>query len=217
MKRSYNINESTPILSESKKIVLFGEADMGKSTFFEKLNKLHDSDYTFQKKYKSTDNFDFNRIHLTTDNGIIIIDLWDTAGQESRGGKVRDAYLKGAEGVLLFYDVSNKKSINNITTWLEQIKTIAPNVPVAVIGNKSDTLKDLQQSESVKIREKNLERDIGHKNIKNFLISIKENTHLESSSSYWSSTITTKEEEGCLVGLEYVLSNIFNKALIIKN
>ena len=76
MKRSYNINESTPILSESKKIVLFGEADMGKSTFFEKLNKLHDSDYTFQKKYKSTDNFDFNRIHLTTDNGIIIIDLW---------------------------------------------------------------------------------------------------------------------------------------------
>ena len=29
------------------------------------------------------------------------VDLWDTAGQENRGGKLRDAYLKGADGVLV--------------------------------------------------------------------------------------------------------------------
>ena len=213
MKRSYESTESTT-MGEPKKIVLLGQSSIGKSTFFDKLNKLTDSEYTFQKKYKATDNFDFNRLKLTTNKGIVTVDLWDTAGQENRGGKLRDAYLKGADAVLLLYDVSNSESINNIKIWLDQIRMIAPKAPVAVIGNKCDTLKNLQQTESVKIRDCNLMRDVGHKNIKNFLISIKENTHLEDSSTFWSSS-STKEVEGCLVGVEYVLSTIFNQSITI--
>jgi len=200
--------------SDPKKIVLLGDGCIGKSTLFDKINKLTDPEYTFPKKYKATDNFDFNRININIGNENIIVDLWDTAGQENRGGNIRDAYLKGADGILLLYDISESKTIENISKWLDQIKKTAPNVPVAVLGNKSDKFINLQQSESVKLRECNLQRDVGHNNIKNFLISIKENTHIEFVTSYWSSP-TIKELPGCLVGLEYVLSNIFNKTIII--
>ena len=204
MKRNYNEpNNNKP---EPVKIVLLGDGCIGKSTFFNKLSNLTDSEYQFQKKYKATDNFDFNRLNIDTNRGIQVVDLWDTAGQENRGGQLRDAYLKGADGILLMYDVTEKKTIENITKWLDQIKRVCSNVPVAVVGNKADLFNDLQQSETVKLRECNLQRDVGHKLIKNFLISIKEDTHIESVTSGFFSTKTSyKEVEGCMSGLEYLL------------
>ena len=215
MKRNYNEpNNNKP---EPLKIVLLGDGCIGKSTFFNKLSNLTDSEYQFQKKYKATDNFDFNRLNIDTNRGIQVVDLWDTAGQENRGGQLRDAYLKGADGILLMYDVTEKKTIENITKWLEQIKRVCPNVPIAVIGNKADILKDLQQSETVKLRECNLQRDVGHKLIKNFLISIKEDTHIESITSGFFSTKTLyKEVEGCMSGLEYLLSILNEPDIKIK-
>lgn len=208
-------NEVDSILGTPKKIVLLGDGCIGKSTFFNKLTNLNDENYRFPKKYQATDNFDFDRVNLKVNTGTTTIDLWDTAGQENRGGKLRDAYLKGADGILLLYDVSEKRTIENIPMWLDQIKTVSPNVPVAVLGNKSDKFDNLQQSEMVKLRECNLYRDIGHKNIKNFLISIKEDTHLEFNSSFWSSAITVKEEASCLIGLEYLLTNIYGQPVTI--
>ena len=213
-KRKYCETE-TISLGDTKKIVLLGDGCIGKSTLFDKLNKLNDSDYKFPKKYKATDNFDFNRISVSTTCGVATVDIWDTAGQENRGGKMRDAYLKGADGVLLLYDVTESKTKDNISKWLKQINEICPNIPVAVLGNKSDKFNNLQQSELVKIRDCNLQRDYGYSKIKNFMISIKENTHLEFTSSYWSSTTSVSEKEGCLVGLEYILNNLYNTTLFI--
>jgi len=199
----------------SKKIVLFGDGCTGKSTMYQKLCELTNEDYRFNKNYQATDNFDFVRLQVKTNIGELSIDLWDTAGQENRGGKLRDAYLKGAEGVLLFYDVSEKKSATNIPEWLNQIRKIAPRVPVAVIGNKSDLLDELSQCESVKLRECNLQRDLGHTVIKNFLISIRNDTHIVTNSSFWSSSVTYNTEQSCLIGLEYVLSNLYNDTVKI--
>ena len=58
MKRSYtstSTNTSTPSLGEPKKIVLLGDGCIGKSTLFDKLNKLSDDNYKFPKKYKATE------------------------------------------------------------------------------------------------------------------------------------------------------------------
>lgn len=198
---------------DSKKIVLFGDGCTGKSTMYHKIRDFKNDDYTFDKRYKATDEFDFMRIQLKTSIGNITLDLWDTAGQENRGGKLRDAYLKGADGVLLFYDVSEKKSAANIPEWLYQIKQVVPGVPVAVVGNKSDKLTNLDQCESVKLRECNLQRDVGHHLVKNFLISIKNDTHIISNTSFWSSKVSFDVEQGCLIGLEYLLSNLYNSTV----
>lgn len=217
MKRSYHeIESETEVKCNIQKIVLLGDGCIGKSTLFHKLNNLNDDNYKFSKKYKATDNFDFNRIKLKTKLGNITIDLWDTAGQENKGGQLRDAYLKGADGVLLLYDVTERQTKENVTKWLTDIKRVSPGIPVAVLGNKSDKFKDLQQSESVKLRECNLQSTYGHKQVKNFLISIKEDTHLEFNSSFWSSNVTVEEQRGCLIGLEYVLNSILNNNIKIE-
>ena len=216
MKRTYHETVSEVKKYETKKIVLLGDGCIGKSTLFDKLNNLNNDDYRFSKKYKATDNFDFNRIDLSTNLGQVTIDLWDTAGQETKGGKLRDAYLKGADGVLLLYDVTETKTKENINKWLSEIKRVSPGIPVAVLGNKSDKFKDLQQSEGVKLRECNLQSAYGNKQVKNFLISIKEDTHLEFNSSFWSSNVIVEEQRGCLVGLEYVLNSILNTELKIE-
>ena len=205
---------SNVISDEPKKIVLFGEGGIGKSTLFKKILSLKNDEYQFQKNYDATDNFDFNRIKIDTNVGVVIIDLWDTAGQEHTGGKLRDAYLKGADGVLLLYDVTKRETIEHMPKWLTQIKKIAPNIPVAVIGNKAENIDKLQQYESIKIRDTTIEKDLGHKIFKNFLISIKEDIHVESVSGYFSSK--TIEIPGCLVGLEYILTNIFKQSITIN-
>tara|TARA_B110000908_G_C10240215_1_gene445648 strand:- start:1462 stop:2112 length:651 start_codon:yes stop_codon:yes gene_type:complete len=208
MKRSHSKAFTQVLSTEAKKIVLLGDGCIGKSTFFNKMDNLNNDEYRFPKKYKATDNFDFNRIVINTNKGIATIDLWDTAGQENRGGKLRDAYLKGADGVLLLYDVTERKTKENVEKWLQQIKKISPNIPVAVCGNKSDKFKNLQQSDSVKIRDCNLQSTFGCKKIKNFLISIKEDTHIEFTDSWFSGT-NISEKEGSLVGLEYILKELF--------
>ena len=206
---NFGSSSTTNYLGDPKKIVLLGDGCIGKSTLFDKLDNLTDENYRFPKKYKATDNFDFKRINVKTNKGIAIVDLWDTAGQESRGGMLRDAYLRGADGVLLLYDVSEPETKNNINKWIGLIKKVSPNVPVAVLGNKSDKFNNLQQNESVKLRDCNLKSDYGYDTIKNFLISIKEDTHIEfKSSGYFFGSDTIEEKPGCLIGLEYVLSNI---------
>ena len=205
MKRSHD-----DIEIETKKIVLFGESGIGKTTLFQKLSNLKNKNYTFIKKYNSTENFDLKAIQVDTTIGPVIIELWDTAGQETFG-KLRNAYLRGADGVLLLYDMSNPRTITNLNKWLDQIKTITPTIPVAVLGNKADHFDDLQQTHAVKLRDCNLQRDIGHANIKNFLISIKSDYHIEYNTSFWTGKTDIKKKDSCLIGLEYLLSNIFNK------
>jgi small GTP-binding protein len=207
-------DDDMTVLGDPIKIVLLGNSAIGKSTLFHKMTQLTNKNYKFPKAHCATDNFDFDRINLSTNQGIIIIDLWDTAGQENKGGKLRDAYLKGADGILLLYDVKQPLSASNIPKWLEQVKKVSPNIPVAVLGNKSENIETLQQNESVKIRDVNLYRDVGHKKIKNFLVSIKEDTHIETSTGFFSSSIKTVP--GCLVGLEYILSTKFGLPIIIS-
>ena len=114
MKRGYSEINNVSTLEGSHKIVLLGNGCIGKSTMFDKLVKLKNKDYKFPKKYKATDNFDFERLSIKTSAGYVEIDLWDTAGQENRGGKLRDAYLKGADGVLLLYDVTENKRLKKL-------------------------------------------------------------------------------------------------------
>ena len=66
MKRSHSEAFTNVLSTEAKKIVLLGDGCIGKSTFFDKMNNLNNEDYRFPKKYRATDNFDFNRLAINT-------------------------------------------------------------------------------------------------------------------------------------------------------
>ena len=64
--------------------------------------------------------------------------IWDTAGQE-RFRAITSAYYRGAVGALLVYDIANKKSFQNVSHWLTELKEHGDeNIIIMLVGNKSD-------------------------------------------------------------------------------
>ena len=72
------------------------------------------------------------------------LQIWDTAGQE-RFRAIQASYYKGANGILVVYDITERKSFDNLNSWLIEIeKNGNKNVYKLLIGNKSD-LEDQRQ------------------------------------------------------------------------
>ena len=68
--------------------------------------------------------------------------IWDTAGQE-RFRTVVSTYFRGAHGILLLYDVTNRDSFKNLESWLIEIeKNAKEKVLKILIGNKCDLTDD---------------------------------------------------------------------------
>ena len=70
--------------------------------------------------------------------------IWDTAGQE-KFRNINSSYYKGANGILVVYDITNKESFEGLTEWLIEIeKKSSKDVYKLLIGNKND-LEDKRQ------------------------------------------------------------------------
>jgi Ras-related protein Rab-1A len=69
----------------------------------------------------------------------LIQSSWDTAGQD-RFRTITEAYYRGAHGILLVYDTTNRESFQNIQTWLDDVKKHQGDQKSALIlvGNKTD-------------------------------------------------------------------------------
>lgn len=68
----------------------------------------------------------------------------DTAGQE-RFKIITNAYYRGAYGILIVYDISDKRSFNHIKDWFKDINKYTDNYPIKLIfGNKCDLAKEKQ-------------------------------------------------------------------------
>ncbi|XP_050885355.1 ras-related protein RABE1c [Lathyrus oleraceus] len=82
--------------------------------------------------------FDFKIITIEFDGKRIKLQTWDTAGQE-RFRTITTAYYRGAMGILLVYDVTDKASFNNIRNWVRNIEQHASdNVNKILVGNKAN-------------------------------------------------------------------------------
>ena len=66
------------------------------------------------------------------------LQIWDTAGQE-RFKNIQASYYKGANGILVVYDITNRESFEHLNSWLIEIeKNGNKNVYKLLIGNKND-------------------------------------------------------------------------------
>lgn len=64
--------------------------------------------------------------------------IWDTAGQE-RFKTITSSYYKGAHGIILVYDITDKQTFKDIDNWLaEADKNANENVIKLLVGNKAD-------------------------------------------------------------------------------
>jgi small GTP-binding protein len=86
------------------------------------------------------------RIFQLTDGSLVNVTIIDTAGQE-KYRSLTTQYYKGANGILLVYDISNKKSFDEINYYSGKIKeNCDDNVKIILLGNKTD-LEEQRQIE----------------------------------------------------------------------
>ena len=78
------------------------------------------------------------RLSLSPPLSLSLCQIWDTAGQE-RFRTITTSYFRGAQGILLVYDVTDRGSFQAIKTWVEEIERNADkHVNKILIGNKCD-------------------------------------------------------------------------------
>lgn len=104
---------------------------------------------SFNPTLVSTVGVNFKSKKLNIEGDYLQVQVWDTAGQE-QFHKITTSYYRGANGIMLVYDVSDKKTLDNVEYWIRNIKTnAAASVPVLLVGNKSDLrAKDTTSTES---------------------------------------------------------------------
>jgi small GTP-binding protein len=74
---------------------------------------------------------------LEVDGTIIHIEVIDTAGQEEFHSML-DQWIRGADGVLLLYDVSNRATFLELERFYEKMMQVDAGVPFMLVGNKCD-------------------------------------------------------------------------------
>ena len=116
------------------KILTIGESGVGKTSILRRFveNK-------FLKTHLATIGIDFKTKNLNIDNQDIKLKIWDTAGQE-RFRNITTQYYKGADGIVLVYDVTDEASYEKIREWMEQIlsNTQKEEIGLVLLGNKCD-------------------------------------------------------------------------------
>ena len=115
------------------KVLLLGNSNVGKSSLF-----LRFVDDVWNDTFVPTIGVDFKIKTFEIDSKKIKMQIWDTAGQE-RFKNIISSYYRGAHGILLLYDVTDKESFKNLSNWLIEIeKNASKNILRILIGNKSD-------------------------------------------------------------------------------
>ncbi|XP_066501009.1 ras and EF-hand domain-containing protein [Hoplias malabaricus] len=123
------------------KIVLAGDAAVGKSSFLLRLCKNE-----FKGTTSATLGVDFQMKTLVVDGVPTVLQLWDTAGQE-RFRSIAKSYFRRADGVLLLYDVTCEKSFLNVREWVDIIEDVSQDdVPIMLVGNKTDLRQQALQN-----------------------------------------------------------------------
>jgi small GTP-binding protein len=120
------------------KIVLLGDGAVGKTAIQTRYTKGF-----FREDYKVTIGMQYavkvcDIVASSGQKQQLRLQIWDLAGQE-RFHFMRSAFIEGSKGAVLVYDVTKRKSFDNLDAWLTELSNaIGGKVPMVLVGNKTD-------------------------------------------------------------------------------
>ena len=115
------------------KFIIIGASGVGKTAILKRL--VEDS---FTEESQSTIGVEFDSTVINVDGRKIKLQIWDTAGQE-RFRSISKAYYRNAVGVILVFDLTERKTFDELTQWLGDVHSLCdPNAVIQLVGNKCD-------------------------------------------------------------------------------
>lgn len=116
-----------------KKILLLGDGAVGKTSLVHRF-----VEGVFNERYKATIGVDIFSKVVNTPTGDVELQLWDLSGQ-AHFSAVRSKFYNKADGALLVFDLTNKKTFENLDSWLTETKNgVGSDIPMFILGNKMD-------------------------------------------------------------------------------
>jgi small GTP-binding protein len=117
------------------KLIIVGNSGSGKSCI---ISKFKSSNFSVSQQSFMTIGVEFVSKSIDIGGKKIKLNIWDTAGQEIFRSITRN-YYNGVAIALLVYDVTNRKSFNDIKYWLDEIRiSNSKDVIIVLVGNKID-------------------------------------------------------------------------------
>ena len=118
---------------DSIKILALVNGVVGKTSFIMKFTENY-----FHENYLMTVGFEFQTKKVKFKDQTYTVYFYDTAGQE-RYKSLSVSLYKKADGIILMYDVTKRKTYEDIPEWMNNIKeNKGLEYPIILIGNKCD-------------------------------------------------------------------------------
>lgn len=138
---------SFPVPATSVKLVLLGEAAVGKSSLV-----LRFVSNDFQENKEPTIGAAFLTQKCTIGERTIKYEIWDTAGQE-RFASLAPMYYRNAQAALVVYDITKPASFIKARHWVKELhEQASKDITIALVGNKYDLVEGDNDDEDGSLR-----------------------------------------------------------------
>ena len=117
----------------NKKVVLIGDPGVGKTSLIRRF-----VENSFSDKYIHTIGTKITKrvVDFPDLDSRVVLLIWDIVGQKSLA--LLDSYFRGASGVLAVCDITRDETLKSLDDWVANLRQVAGDVPVVLLGNKSD-------------------------------------------------------------------------------
>jgi len=135
------------------KFVLIGNPEVGKTSLFHRFianiwlaDNMNEADELCVTQNKE----------IEVNGKKVIIDLWDTAGQE-KYRTITSSFYQQCVGALLVFDVSSKASFDVLPDWLVEARRYGRDSLILLVGNKSDRTgeREVSREDATALAKKN--------------------------------------------------------------
>lgn len=132
---------------QSVKCVFVGDSSVGKSSLIQTFVKK-----TFTICYPTV--FDMTTSDVTVDGQLVRLNLWDSTGMDGYE-RLRPMQYVQADVFIICFSIDCPASLRHVSLkWHPEIKQHCPDVPILLVGTKSDLRDDPEVLE--KLKEQNL-------------------------------------------------------------
>jgi small GTP-binding protein len=150
----------------SIKILLIGDDKVGKSSFIKRI--MEDK---FSNEPIDINNLENKTKILEIEEKKIKLQIFNGVENQFKNRPNKNEFYLRIQGILVFFDLSNKTSFTNLEFYLEEIRSkCGSDMPLIIIGNKSDLEKAVTDQEIEKFCKEN--------DVESMNISVKDNINV---------------------------------------